>query len=330
MEVAIGCGITFAVVASFTRSLASDFIFLALSTVLFGLGFAICFPNLPKMVKENFPQRLAGTATGLYTTAIPLGAGLGIALTKPLLVATGGWQHVLMVWSLIVIPVAVLWWVVALLSLSTKATSVTGCLESQFDKAPLNHYFTKRSFSPVLISGLLLFLLNLVFYCMIGWLPTYLSEKGWDPTAAATATSLISFTEIPGILLFPVLSNRIGRRRMFIFFSFFLIAVCSAIVAFRPSLSWFLSPIFGITFGGTFALLLALPVEIVEGDKVGRAAGAILSIGYLGALLGPPLTGLLRDMTGAFGLGFLILTFAGFVAAGLTYGLPEQRLSRDR
>ena len=77
MEVAIGCGITIAVLASFTRSLAADFIFLALSTALFGLGFAMCFPNLPKMVKENFPQRLAGTATGLYTTAIPLGAGLG-------------------------------------------------------------------------------------------------------------------------------------------------------------------------------------------------------------------------------------------------------------
>ena len=330
MEVAIGCGITFAVMASFTRSLTADFIFLALSTALFGLGFAMCFPNLPKMVKENFPRHLAGTATGLYTTAIPLGAGLGIALTKPLLVATGSWQQVLMIWSLIMIPVVVLWWAVARPSLSSNATPVTRCPKSLFVKGPLNLSFTRRSLGPVLISGLLLFFLNLVFYCTIGWLPTYLIEKGWDPTAAATATSVISFAEIPGVVLFPVLSDRIGRRRMILILSFFLIAVCSAIVSLRPSLSWFLSPFFGITFGGIFALILALPVEIVEGDKVGRAAGAILSIGYIGALLGPPLIGLLRDMTGAFGLGFLILTLAGLVAAGLSYGLPEQRLSRYR
>ena len=115
---------------------------------------------------------------------------------------------------------------------------------------------------------------------------------------------------------------------MIILLSFAVIAVCSAIVAIRPSMTWFLSPVFGITFGGVFALLLALPVEIVQGNQVGRAAGAILSIGYIGALLGPPLTGFLRDLTGAFGAGFLVLTIAGIVAVGLSYGLPERTHSR--
>jgi len=115
---------------------------------------------------------------------------------------------------------------------------------------------------------------------------------------------------------------------MIIILSFLLIAVCSAIESQMPSLSWFLVPFFGITFGGVFALLLALPIEIVKEENVGRTAGAILSIGYAGALLGPPLTGFLRDMTGAFRFGYLLLTIAAVVAAALSYGLPERQLSR--
>jgi cyanate permease len=183
-------------------------------------------------------------------------------------------------------------------------------------------------FGPVLIGGLLLSFLNLIFYSTIGWLPTYLSEQGWHPTSAATVTSVISFSEIPAVVLMPMISDQMGKRRMIIFSSFLLMAACSAIVSLWPSLCWFLSPVFGLAFGGVFALLLALPVEIVEVHEVGRAAGAILSIGYTGALVGPPLTGFLRDMTGLFGVGFMVLMIAGIVAAGLSYALPERTCSR--
>ena len=362
MEAAIGCGITIALLSSLSRSLSANFTLLAFSTTGFGLGFAMCFPNLPKMVKENFPQQFSGTATGLYTTAIPVGSGLGIALTKPLLAATGDWRQVLMIWSLMVIPVVVLWWIVARMSTKRKGRPGEGfwhgtSAKKQRTTRPPNQihsespsssniaaktklrepspatrrlisHFPVQFFGPVLIGGLLLSLLNLIFYSTIGWLPTYLSEQGWNPTSAATVTSVISFSEIPAVVLMPMLSDQMGKRRMIIILSFLLIAVCSAIVSLWPSLCWFLSPVFGLTFGGVFALLLALPVEIAEVHDVGRAAGAILSIGYIGALLGPPLTGFLRDMTGLFGVGFMVLMISSIVAAGLSYGLPERTCSR--
>lgn len=112
LEIAVGCGALMAVSSSLVQSLSPNFLLLVLSRAGVGLGFATCFPNLPKLVKENFPQHLTGTATGLYTTAIPLGAGLGIALTKPLLAVTGGWREVLLIWSITGIPVIVLWWIV--------------------------------------------------------------------------------------------------------------------------------------------------------------------------------------------------------------------------
>lgn len=334
LEIAVGCGATVAVLSSFLRPFSSNFYVFVLATAIFGLGFAIIFPNLPKLVKENFPQHLSATATGLYTTAILLGSGLGMALTKPILAATGSWRKVLIIWSLIAIPVIVLWWVIARMSIKRKDGSGSEVLhkESLQDRteSPLGDYqdnhYPHPLVSSVVIAGLILSLLNLIFYSTIGWLPTYLTERGWDPVSAATATSVISFLEIPAVLFVPVLSDRTRRRRLIMISSFLLLAISSVAVSLSPSSIFFISPILGVTFGGIFALLLSLPVELVKKEKVGRAAGAVISVGYIGALTGAPVTGYLRDLTGGFSFGFIAMGFVGLIAAGLSYMLPEKRL----
>jgi CP family cyanate transporter-like MFS transporter len=337
VEIAVGCGATAAVLFALLRPFSTHFYLLTLFTGVFGLGFALCLPNLAKLVKERFPPQLAGTATGAYTTAIPLGGGVAIALTEPILQWTGSWQGALATWGLAAIPVIILWWVVSQKGkrrslrqtvkgptepITASAASAEGASgetmneEGKGVRAP-------RLFRSILICGLLLALLNLIFYCTMGWLPTYLAQLGWPPSSAATATSVISFIEIPAILLLPALSDRTGKRRLIIILSFLLLAVCSAIVSIRPSSTWFVVPGLGITLGGIFSLLLAMPVELVETKKVGRTAGGIISMGYGGALMGPPLAGYLRDLTGGFGVGFMVMALAGLVAAGLAYRLPE-------
>jgi len=170
--------------------------------------------------------------------------------------------------------------------------------------------------------------LNLMFYATLGWLPTYLIEEGWDAASAATATSVISFVEVPAVLLIPILSDVTGGRRFVPVVGFFLISICSAGLAFNPALSWFVNPVLGTTFGGIFALLLVTPVELVGKEKVASAAGAIISIGYVGALTGPLITGYLRDSTGSFVVGFLVLALVGLVSAGLSYVLYAVRPRR--
>jgi cyanate permease len=331
-KIAVGGGATVATLFSLGRPLSTDFQILLFFTAMFGLGFAMCFPNLPKIVKENFPQHLSGTVTGVYTTAIPLGSGIGIALTKPLLTATGSWQEVMTIWSFMAIPIAIFWWIVVLISKKQSGRFEFRILpKGPVRQRPLNgtpnHLYPSRLIGSILIAGMLLSLLNLIFYSTIGWLPTCLIERGWDPALAATATSIISFTEIPAVLLVPVLSDRTGRKKLIIILSFSLISICSVAVALGSFMSWFVTPILGITFGGIFALLLSLPVELVKREKVGGVAGAIISIGYVGALMGPLITGYLRDFTGSFTVGFMVMAFGGLVAVGLSCALPEGRSS---
>ncbi len=338
MEIAVGFGAGLAILSSFIRPLSDNFYLLLFATAVFGVGFSWCFPNLPKLVKENFPQRLAGTATGIYTMGIPLGSGLGIAFTKPLLATTGSWRSVLLIWSLMAVPVIVLWWIVALISrrrksqLTSRGTvreSVPQKLSTQPAHPPVEEsqvsYASRSLLGLVLTAGILLSFLNLIFYCTLGWLPTYLSEIGWEPAKAAAATSVISFTEVPAIILIPILSDRTGKRKLITILSFLVIAICSVAVALIPSWTWVAAPFLGITFGGVFVLILAMPVELVERNRVGRAAGAIISIGYVGALLSPPIIGYLRDVTGNFSVGFLMMALAGLVSTGLSFAIPAAR-----
>lgn len=363
LEVAVGCGGVLAIFSSLIRPLATDYYILALSTAIFGLGFATCFTNLPKLVKTNFPPHLAGTATGAYTTAIPLGAGLGIALTKPIFSATGGWREVLMIWSLMAIPAIILWWVVARLTRRRRGGCDPGSLHQgtvmnavlrrtiRSDSEDPRHlpnlpaqkgrategpvrgtqrtYSRGRLLGSVLLCGSLLLLLNYMFYSTIGWLPTYLTEKGWDAASAAAATSVISFVEIPAVLLIPMLSDRTGKRRLILVLGFSLISICSASLALSTASSWFVAPVLGTTFGGIFALLLTMPVGLVEQEKVASVAGAIISLGYVGALTGPIITGYLRDLTGDFVVGFLVIALAGLASVGLSYTLSTAQPQRS-
>jgi CP family cyanate transporter-like MFS transporter len=326
LGVAVGCGATVAILSSLLRSLATDYSTLAILTAVFGLGLAMCFINLPRLVKTLFPKRLIGTVTGIYTAAIPLGVGLGIALTKPLFSMTGGWREVMVVWSLMAIPVLVFWWIVARLAkdvskgLLHKASGREEHLSETRVSEPTS---TDQVLRSVLICGLLLSLLNLAFYATIGWLPTYLTEEGWDGTKAAAATSLISFPEIPGVILFPLISDRTGKGRTILVAGFLVIALGSAGLALYMGATWFVTPVLGVVFGGTFALLLAMPAQLVERRKVASAAGAVISIGYVGALAGPLIAGYIRDLTGSFSMAFLIVAVTGLISAALSLRAPK-------
>ena len=331
---ALGLGATMVVLFSLLRATSQSFSSLAFYTAMLGFGVSLYFPNLPKTVREHFPSHLIGRVTGLYTAAIPLGSGLGISLSKPLLVITGSWREVVMILSLIAMPLIGVGWIV-MKRCKTKISP-----ESSFPRLEKPYVHEEKesrcivdtgdhSFRPVILCGILLALLNFAFFITIGWLPTYLASAGWAPVSAGAVTSVISFVEVPAILLVPHLSNRAGRGKLIIMMSFLLISICALATLFKPSLTWIAAPVFGMTFGGAFVLLLAFPAQFTKQEKVGRAAGAILAIGYLGGLIGPPLAGYLRDVTGSFFSVFMVMAGVGLIAVCLSARFPYGQ-SSDR
>jgi len=326
-----------AVFFSLFRAVTPNYYTLLIVTAMFGVGMAFYFPNLSKTVNEHFPKNLVGRATGIYIAAIPFGSGLGIALTKHLLLLTGSWRHAVALWSGITIPLIIICLLV--IHKSKKRTpnpNIYPYADSQTtstgdSEQPIGSDSSKKPyFLPILICGLLLLLLNCIFFTTIGWVPTYLIEEGWEPIPAGMAASIISFLEVPAILLVPFLSHRIGKTKSIIMINFLCIAVLLLILSLKPSFCWVLAPLLGMTFGGTFVLLMAFPAQFSLKAKVGRAAGAILSIGYIGALLGPFSAGYLRDVVGNFFPVFLVMVGASVLAFFLSLAFPNLEASSKK
>lgn len=322
------------ILSSLLRAVTSGYVGLLIVTAVFGGGIALFFPNLSKTVKAHFPKQLIGRATGVYTAAIPLGSGLGIALTKHLLLYTGSWRQAVALWSGITMPFILA--CLVLIHKSRKQLLSTGdppqakhrdASSGRGDVDAEHPSHRRPRWSPIVICGVLLALLNYVFFTTIGWLPTHLVETGWDPISAGTVTSLITFVEVPCILLVPFIAHRTGRTRSIFVANFLIIAAALLAVSLNPALCWGMAPILGLTFGGTFVLLLAFPAQFSMEENVGRAAGAILSIGYIGALLGPFFSGYLRDVTGDFSTVFLVVVGVSALASGLSLTFPSRAVA---
>ena len=79
----------------------------------------------------------------------------------------------------------------------------------------------------------------------------------------------------------------------------------------------------GITVGGTFSMILALPLEMLPKESVGAASGMVLSIGYLGGIVGPWLAGRVVDSTGSLDVALVVLIAMALIWAVAGFLMPE-------
>ena len=151
--------------------------------------------------------------------------------------------------------------------------------------------------------ALLLFFNNVHFYTWSGWSPALFMMKGASPDLAALIASSRGWPGLFVIFLMPWVSYKVGLRKPFLWGSALLLAVTSLSAIYIPvPLGWPLMILVGIATSGTFSMILALPLELLPNESVGMASGTVLSIGYLGGLVGPWLAGRIVDSTGKFRL----------------------------
>jgi cyanate permease len=148
--------------------------------------------------------------------------------------------------------------------------------------------------------------------------------KGAPPDLAALIASVMGWITLPIIFLMPWASYQVGLRKPFIWASTILLAFASWGAIYIPvPLGWPLMAFIGITVGGTFSMILALPVELVPKESVGMASGMVLSIGYLGGLVGPWLAGYIMDITGNLDLALVVLVGTAIIWTVIAFLIPE-------
>ncbi len=174
------------------------------------------------------------------------------------------------------------------------------------------------------LASSLLLLHNFFFYNWAGWAPTLLQMKGASPDLAGFIASVTIWAAIPAAFLVPRLAFKLRVRKPFLWVSSILLAI-SAWLAIGMNIpqSWPLMVVVGVANIARFTTIMALPVEMLPPQDVGRASGVLLSIGYSGGVIGTLVGGQILDRTGSLEQSLLALVAVSIAAAVIAFRLPE-------
>jgi CP family cyanate transporter-like MFS transporter len=279
-------------------------------TLVAGASIGVIMVLLPGIIKRDFPRQ-AGAMTGVYTMALCLGAALSAGLTVPLEQLGGNWRIALGFWLLPVLVAAAAWW-------------------PQIRRAE-NHAGMPRHrvhglwSSPLAwqVTAFLGFQSSLA-YCVFGWLPTILIDRGMTPLAAGATLSLSISMQLITALGGPWMAS-FGRdqRAATTVMMILTIAGFAGCVHAGIHAVWLWAILLGLGLGGAFSIALMLIVLRAPNATVAASlSGMSQGVGYTVAALGPLGLGLLRDASHGWHSAtvFFIAIGCAAIVAGLAAG----------
>ncbi|GLW32831.1 CynX/NimT family MFS transporter [Actinoplanes regularis] len=259
-------------------------LFLLLSGVALG-GIALVNVLLPSIVKDHFPDQV-GTVTGLYTVALNLGATTAAAATVPLTDGFGDWRLGLACWALAAL-VALPPWLLLARERTVTNQPETSAPPVRVIRQPiawaLAVYFGMQSTSA---------------YVIIGWLPQIYRDAG---LSAGLAGVLFATTSLLGVPLGMALSALAGRVRsqsgIAVALGLFGIAGYFGLWVDPAAAPWLWAVLLGIVNTAFPLVLTMIALRGRNPATVVRLSAFAQGVGYLIAIPGPILIGLLHDVT---------------------------------
>jgi len=126
-----------------------------------------------------------------------------------------------------------------------------------------------------------------------------------------------------GMIFNAWLSDRSGRAYRHMIVPSVLEAICLMVVAFTLN-PWVAVPVLAVMYFAHNAIqgpLLALPSIFLKGKGAAAGLATINMVGILGGVIGPPLMGWARDLTGSYQNGLAVLSVTMLAGAGVVFVL---------
>jgi MFS transporter, CP family, cyanate transporter len=278
-----------------------------------GVGMGIGNALAPLAVRETVPDRPA-TGTGIYTTGIQIGATLSAAIAVPLAGLLGGWRGALIALSLSACVIAVVW---AVLERGGSEHARPGSLVPRLPWRSRTAWLLVAVFASMASA----------YYGLNAWLADAYAERGWSDESAGLLLAAMTLTAIPSSFVIPWLSDRYGggRRPWLVAASGVFAIGAVGLVAF-PAAGYFWALLAGCAQGGTFALVMTLPLDYERTrERVGALVGLMLGLGYSIAAISPFVLGAVRDVTGSFDAVLWVVAALLVLLVVLAQLLPRPR-----
>jgi MFS transporter, CP family, cyanate transporter len=280
-------------------------------------GIAVVNVLMPMVVKERFPDRV-GTMTGIYSVALNVGATAAAAATVPLANAFGGdWRLGLAFWAVLAALGVPIWLMLARDGPAPAAEPVAGAPPvTRIARSPvawaLACYFGMQSMSA---------------YVMIGWLPQIYRDAGLSAEKAGVLFAVTSFLGVPLTFALSAVVNRLPNQSgIAAVLGLFGIAGYAGLWYSPAAAPWVWAVLLGVV---NCAFPLALTMIALRGRSpatVVRLSAFAQGVGYLLAIPGPILVGVLHEVSGGWRLPLALMTvlIVPQLIAGVVAGRDRQ------
>ena len=285
--------------------------------LLNALGY-VCGGPLPcQVLVSRWFVRARGKAMGFAYLGIGVG-GACVPWVSRFLVERFGWHRALQALGLLIIVIAVP------LALFVKDAAPLAKAQSRVTSADVKRAFKTFSFALLIIGSM----------CSIAAvsgtqqsLKLFLSlDQHYTQSQAAQVLSLVLGFSIIGRLVMGWLADRFDKKYVMLLIYLLVASAIPLIFLARHTLTTSIAAaIFGIGLGGDYMIIPLMAAEIFGVQILGRLMGVLLSAGGIAEALAPWWIGRLRDSTGSYNYGCVVLVGMALLGASAVCLLPKKR-----
>lgn len=286
-------GIMSIILGEIIRSYTGE-IGLFIGTLIMGAGIAIANVLLPSVIKAKFPKNF-GKIMAIYSLVLVISATIGAGTSVPMAISLHlGWENALGLWVIIAICALFLWY-----------PHLKGRRKYQTNKAQAIHSISIHKTSTAWWITLFMGTQSLIFYSVVAWFPSILTEKGFSLYFASNMTLLYQLCSLPVAFFAPMLLARVRNKNRHIVTAFLCVmyALAFIILYFQNSVPMIFIATILLAFpmGGVFGIaLLFISIKASSPQNVARLSGMAQSLGYLIAALGPIFLGFIYDLSNSW------------------------------
>jgi MFS transporter, ACS family, tartrate transporter len=302
--------------------------------VLLGIAEAGFFPGIIFYLTLWFPSEYRARIVGYFMAAIPLSTVIGAPISGVLLYLHGGlglagWQWLFVIEA---VPAVILAGVVffyltdrpadaAWLEPDERAWLAERLAIQQRQREAVHSYTVAQSLVNPRVIGLSLVYFGAVAtnYGLSFFLPQIVKAFGLNTLLTTLVSATPYLVGVIGMVWWGRRSDRVAERRFHVAFPLFVaaagIAVSTALD--DPTLKMLSLCVAGFGIFACLPVFWTLPTAFLSGASAAAGIAVINSIGNLAGFAGPFAMGWIRDHTGSYAGGLLLLAALGILAMGI-------------
>jgi MFS family permease len=269
--------------------------------------------------------------SGVAISGTALGQFLVIPLIALLLEKFGWrwtWTALGMLLSLVVVPVSLL--VIKSNPAESERAPAGGAEKFFHDSSPgVSAVLTSRNFWLV---GASYFVCGFQDFLFVTQMIPFVTDQGLPAQEASNLQGLAGLLSVPGLLIFALVSEKLGRK-IPLYLTFVPRLACFSLLIYTDGRPWIYAAalLFGFTLMGLAPLGAALVGELYGFRHIGTLTGVIFWIHHLGGALGAYLGGFTHDLTGSYATAFSLASILAVVALLTSVSIrPQKNASRGK